>query len=94
MLFSKRWCILSKYLPVRCILPKQEQEKCTPAGVMELVDVVDSNPLVRTRALPVAEEARVEQVQRSVRDEGVYAEDIRRVTANDGDIPPPLAATL
>ena len=50
-----------------------------PAGVMELVDVVDSKPPLRTRAPPVAEEARVQQVQRSARDAGVHAKDIRRV---------------
>ena len=43
-----------------------------------MVDVVDSKPPLRTRAPPVAEEARVEQVQRSARDAGVRAKDIRR----------------
>ena len=43
-----------------------------------MVDVADAKPPLRTRAPPVAEEARVQQVQRSVRDDGVHAEDIHR----------------
>ena len=39
---------------------------------------MDANPLLRTRAPPVADKARVEQVQRSAMDAGLRAKDIRR----------------
>ena len=47
-----------------------------PAGVMELVDVVDSKPLLRTRALPAADEARVQQVPRSAENEPASSGDV------------------
>ena len=61
----------------------------TFAGVMELVDVVDPKPLLRTRALPVADEARVEQVQRSARTSLLCQAKFAQGTANDGDISRP-----